>query len=312
MMQAQYVQNTLDAPVAADSQVYLGQRPFQSAFIEPILTADLHQLHLNQSELYVTGIWAWARWNPGGPKSFQISNLYLYKDFGENRVAIKAGYMVNQLEFVGFFMGGSAAAGAEGAYLVLPYEVGMSYFPLTSPSLDVQIRGPKHIYFKTAAQRSIDPNGGQTEIARNATGFRFRPRGDKLLSINEGGFLRSASAGTHEAWIRAGYTYNFTPYKNEVTGGSDVGNYCAYALADYQVSQSYPDHPGQGVYLGASVEATPDTLNPYARYFEEESIKKRHFAAGRAMLYLSTHPAPVTAGTLRGIWLRRARRYRTD
>ena len=277
MVQAQYAQNTLDAPVPPDDQVYLGQRPFESAFVEPILTANLHQLRLRQSQLYVSGIWNWASWDPGGPKTFQICNLYLYKEFDEGHITMKAGYMPNQLEFVGFFMGGSTAAGAEGAYLVLPYEVGMSYFPLTAPSLDVQIRASKNTYFKTGTQRSIDPNGGLAEVARNATGFRFRPHGDKVLSINEGGFVRRASAGTHEAWFRAGYIHNFTPYRSEITGRNDASNYCAYALGDYQVSQPNRDHPSQGWYLGASAEATPETLNPYARYLEGRIYKEAPF-----------------------------------
>ena len=42
----QYTQNLLDAPVPADEQVYVGQRAFESMFVQPILSADLRQLHL--------------------------------------------------------------------------------------------------------------------------------------------------------------------------------------------------------------------------------------------------------------------------
>ena len=69
----------------------------------------------------------------------------------------------------------------------------MSYFPLTAPSFNVRIRWPKNTYIKTAAQRSFDPNVGPAEVARNHTGFRFIPHGDKLVLINEGGYLRAAS-----------------------------------------------------------------------------------------------------------------------
>lgn len=245
--------------------------------VQPILTADLRQLHLRQSQLYVGGVWNWVSWNPAGPKSFQLWDLYLYKAFGENRVAVKAGYISNGLDFVGFFVGGSTATGAQGVYAILPYEVGMSYFPLTAPSLNVQIRGPKNTYFKTAAQRSLDPNGGPTEVKRNPTGFRFLPHGDKLLSINEGGFLRPAQPGTRETWFRAGYMHNFTPYKNAVTGRNDAANSCAYALMDYQLNQSNREHPNQGIYLGASAETAPPTLNPYAQYFEARLYKEAPF-----------------------------------
>ena len=42
--QGQYTQNMLDAPVLADEQVYVGQRAFGGAMLQPILTADLRQL----------------------------------------------------------------------------------------------------------------------------------------------------------------------------------------------------------------------------------------------------------------------------
>jgi hypothetical protein len=48
-------------------------------------------------------------------------------------------------------------------------------------------------------------------------------------------------------------------------------------LADYQVTQSNPENPGQGLYLGGSLEATPDTLNPYARYAEGRIYKEAPF-----------------------------------
>src|SRR5450631_4359029 len=186
----QYTQNMLKAPVAADDQVYVGQRAFESSFVQPILASDLRQLHLKHAQLYMGGVWNWVSWNPAGPKSIQVWALYFYKAFGEDRVEMKAGYIANNMNFVGLFVGGSTATGAQGVYAVLPYEAGMSYFPLTAPSFNVRVRGPKNSYIKGAVQRSIDPNGGPTEVERNHTGFRFVPHGDKALLITEGGYLR--------------------------------------------------------------------------------------------------------------------------
>ena len=121
---------------------------------------------------------------------------------------MKAGYIANNMNFVGLFVGGSTATGAQGVYAVLPYEAGMSYFPLTAPSFNVRLRGPMHTYIKSAAQRSIDPRGGPTEVARNRSGFRFIPYGGKVVLINEGGYLRAADRNAHEAWFRAGYIRN--------------------------------------------------------------------------------------------------------
>ena len=270
----QYTQNTLDAPVRADEQVYVGQRAFESTFVQPIFSADLRQLHLEHAQFYMGGVWNWASWNPAGPKALQLWALYFYKAFGDDRVEVKAGYIANNMNFLGLFVGGSTATGAQGVYAVLPYEAGMSYFPMTAPSFNLRIRGPEHTYIKTAAQRSFDPNGGPAEVARNHTGFRFIPRGDKLVLIEEGGYLRAASADAHDAWFRAGSIHNSTPYRNEATGKLEPGNYCAYALMDYQVLKTGREHPNQGLYAGGSFMTVPETMNAYARYYEARLYKK--------------------------------------
>jgi porin len=118
--QGQYAQNMLDAPVGAESQVYVGQRAFAGAMVQPILTADLRQLHLRNTQLYLGGVWNWVSWDPAGPKAFQLWDLYLYKAFGEDRVEVKAGYVSMNLDFIGLFVGGSIATGAQGVYAVLP------------------------------------------------------------------------------------------------------------------------------------------------------------------------------------------------
>jgi porin len=266
--QAVYTQNTLHAPVAADDQVYVGERPFEIGMIQPILSADLRQLHLKQAQLYIGGDFDWVSWRPAGPKTFQLWDFYFYKAFGADRVQAKAGYVSMNLDFIGLFVGGSTAAGGQGVYAVLPYEAGMSYFPLTSPGATVRVKGTPSTYLKFGVQRSMDPNGGPAEVARNQTGFRLIPHGDNALLLQEAGYLREAGKDSHEAWFRAGYLYNTTPYKNVVTGERDSGNHCAFALMDYQVHQSNLEHPNQGLYAGGSFMAVPESLNGYARYAE--------------------------------------------
>lgn len=270
----QYTENMLAGPVDAESQVYVGQREFGSIYVQPILSADLRQLHLEHAQLYMGAVWNWASWNPAGPKALQLWALYFYKELGKDRVEVKAGYIANNMNFVGLFVGGSTATGAPGVYAVLPYEAGMSYFPLTAPSFNVRIRGPENIYVKTAAQRSMDPDGGPTEVARNHTGFRFDPHGDRLVLINEGGYLREASKDAHEAWFRAGAIYNTTLYTNGSTGQQQSGNYCAYVLMDGQLTRTDREHPAHGLYAGGSFMTVPDTLNSYARYDEARFYKE--------------------------------------
>ena len=187
---SQYAQNTLQASVPADDQTYVGESPFEGAMMNMTLTADLRHFHLTHSQFMACGFWNWVSWRPAGPKAFQIYGLYFYQAFAEGRVEVKAGYVGNNLEVIGLTVGGSAATAAQGVYAVLPFEVGLSYAPLTAPSLNVRIRGYPNTYLKTVAQRSIDPKGGPTEVARNGTGLRFIPHGDKLLLFGEVGYQR--------------------------------------------------------------------------------------------------------------------------
>lgn len=274
---AGYSQNMLEAPVPANEQVYIGEHPFENAMVQPILTADLRQLHLKNSQLYAAGVCNYVSWNPAGPKTCQLWALYFYKTFGNDLVEVKAGYIGNDLEFVGLQVGGSIAIGAQGVYAVLPFEVGMSYFPLTAPSFNIRIRGPKQTYLKAAAQRSLDPGGGPMTVARDHTGFRFIPKGDGLLLINEAGYRRASSPVAHEAWLRAGYMRNSTLYTNPVTGQKQPGNFCGYLLMDYQLREPDPQHPSHGLYVGGSAMTAPATLNPYARYYEARLYQEAPF-----------------------------------
>ena len=268
IQQLQYAQNTLKAPVAADEQVYVGQRAFAGAMEHLIFTADLRQLGLKHAQFYGSGVWNWVSWRPAGPKVLGIWDLLLYKEFGNDRVEVKAGYVSNNLEFVGLMVGGSTASGAQGVYAVLPYELGMSYFPMATPSLNVRVNGPGRWYVKGAGQRSLDAEGGPASEARNHTGFRFAPKGDKLLTVEEIGWNRPASTTQHEAWFRAGYIRNATPYTNFRNGRKEGGNDGAFVLMDYQLRQPEARVPAHGLYVGASAMRAASRFTPYDRYYE--------------------------------------------
>ena len=123
-----------------------------------------------------------------------MTSLYVFKRWGDRRVEMKAGYIGNDLEFVGLQVGGSTSTGAQGVYAVLPNEVGLSYFPLTAPSFNVRFRGTRHTDVKTAAQPSLDAAGGRSTVDRNPSGFRFRPEGNGLLLITEAGLPKWSRA----------------------------------------------------------------------------------------------------------------------
>jgi len=275
--QEQYAQNTLRAPVPADSQVYVGEHPFEGAMLHSIFTADLRQLGLRHAQLNLSGVWNWVSWEPAGPKAFNLWSLYLYKEFGKDRVEIKAGYNSNELEYVGMQVGGSTASGVQGVYAVLPYEVGMAFFPMPAPQFNLKLNGPAHTYLKTGAQRSFDPNGGPANEARNHTGLRFAPKGDKLLLLEEAGYRRASSATGREAWFRAGYLRNSTLYMNQATGKKEPGNHAAFVLMDYQLTKPDPLKPWHGLYLGGSAMTAASKFNAYDRYFEARLYKMAPF-----------------------------------
>jgi porin len=303
VVESQYAQNALQAPVPADDQAYVGESPFEGAMANETLTADLRQFHLTHSQFMACGFWNWVSWRPAGPKAFQIYGLYLYQAFAEGRVEMKAGYVGNNLEVIGLTVGGSAATAAQGVYAVLPFEVGLSYAPLTAPSFNVRIRGPKYTYLKTVAQRSLDPKGGPTEVARNGTGLRFIPHGDKLLLFGEVGFLRPATAASHEAWLRAGYMHNSTPYTNLATGSAESGNHAAFVLMDYQLRQPDRLESGHGLYLGATAMTADARFNDYDSYYELRLYQKAPFRTRPSDMaslvgYYSGHKSDLTKSLL--------------
>ena len=266
--QGQYAQNTLRAPASADKQVFVGDHPFQATMSNPILTADLRQLGFQHAQLNVSGVWQWVSWEPAGPKAFDLWTLYFYKEFGQDRVEIKTGYNTNDLEFVGMQVGGSTASGVQGVYAVLPYEVGMAYFPLAVPQFNLKLNGPAHTYLKSGLQRSLAPAGGPATEARNHAGLRFDPKGDKLLLIDEAGYRRPSSESAGELWFRAGYLRNSTLYTNLANGKQEPGNHAAFALFDYQLRKPDPLKPWQGLYIGGSAMTAASQFNAYNRYYE--------------------------------------------
>jgi len=274
-----YTQNLLDAPVPASQQSYLGQRGTWIMGLNPIFTADLRQLHLKQAQLNIGVAWRQSNWTPASPKAIALSTLYLYKRWGDRQVEMKAGYIVNDMEFVGLQVGGSTSTGAQGVYAVLPYQVGLSYYPYTAPSLNLRFRTSSRTYLKTGAQRSLDAAGAASTIARNPTGFTLRPEGNGLVVVAEGGYQQASSATTSQAWFRAGYIHNSTLYSNKLTGEKESGNYCAYVLMDYQVRKPDARRPAQGLYVGGTVMTVPEKLNSYSRYVEARLYQRGPFAS---------------------------------
>lgn len=263
-----YIQNTLAPPVPASQQSYTGQRQFADYSINPVLSADLRQLGLHHAQLNINGQIQQATWGPAQPTAFTLDGLYFYKEFGEDRVEMKLGYLTTDFQFIGLQVGGQVTSGAQGVYAVLPYEVGLSYTPIEAPVLTLKYRFDNGLYLKGALQRSIEPGSEEASLHRDALGLRFLPHGDKLVTVSEAGLKHPAAPGSLSAWYRAGYISNNTPYTSLVTGQKQTGNYCAYLLADHQLWQPQISNPGRGIFAGGSAMVVPANLDIYRLYYE--------------------------------------------
>jgi hypothetical protein len=111
-----YSQNLLDGRAPSGQQVYIGHRPTLISGVNPIFTADLRQLGLRQAQLNVGFGWRYTTWQPAGPNSVGLTTLYLFKRWGGRRVELKAGYVTNDLEFVGLEGNGVLLIGELNAY----------------------------------------------------------------------------------------------------------------------------------------------------------------------------------------------------
>jgi porin len=260
--------NTLHIPVQKADQVYIGQRPTWSAAVGFYLIADLAEFHLPGFQLTLTSYGGRANWVWASPNTLKMAQVILYKPWLHNRLSFKAGYQDNDGEFIGMNVGGGMTSGSQGVYAVLPYEVGMSHMPITSPNLIVRAQPVGDFYLKAGAQRSSSPKGELDDLARDASGFRFIPKGYGLLSIFEGGYNRASREDAPEFWVRGGYLTNTTAFANNKTGTDTKGNKCEFILADRQMIQNDPVHPDHGVYLGVSAINVPAEMNDYSRYYE--------------------------------------------
>jgi porin len=260
--------NVLYPPASSDKQVYVGHRPFMKWGSTVQLTWDMKALHINGAQFVVSGGLEYETWTKAGPNATEFNALSIYKTLGEDRFEIKAGYFANQQEFVGTQAGGSMLTGAQGVYAVLPFEAGLSYFPLATPAFNLKWNATSHMYAKGSLQRAPDAAGGQATVNRNQAGTRFIPIHDKLVTIAEGGYKRGAASAGGWTWVRGGYVHNSTQYANFLTGGKTSGNYCGYLLGDRQFTRHAGSVNSNGLYAGASAMIVPASLNTYTQYYE--------------------------------------------
>jgi len=271
--------NLTGAPVPASEQVYMGQRPTWSVGAGMYIIADLADFHLPGFQLTLTAFSGRANWIWASPNIVKMAQVVVYKPYLKSRLSFKAGYQDNDGEFIGMNVGGGMTSGSQGVYAVLPYEVGLSHMPITSPTAIVRFQPIGDFYAKAGVQRSSSPKGELDDLARDAAGFRFIPRGYGWLSAYEGGYNRASRADAPEFWVRAGYLTNTTQFANNKSGTDTKGNNCEFILADRQLAQNDPVHPDHGLYLGVSAITVPPEMNDYSRYYEVRLYQNAPFGS---------------------------------
>lgn len=251
----------------ARPQAYNGQKATLVSFSPDIvITAGLGRFGLQNSKFVVSASTYWTTWAPNGPTKTQIRGLYYYQSFADKKVELKVGWVVNDLDFVGVFTGGNPVI-TTGLTSLVPVEAGMSADPGATPTINLTLHGRNGLYFKGGVQRSVSPLGQVYDVRHSGIGLDFGAKGASALFIGEAGIQRPAKAGQRQIWLRGGYMYNLSRYAR-FDGGRGERNFAAFALADYQIAQPHPDQPGRGIFLGATAEYAPPSVNLYSQYYE--------------------------------------------
>ncbi|MFC6646303.1 carbohydrate porin [Granulicella cerasi] len=270
--------NVTAPPVPLAQQTYNGQRPTWKSSHYPAFTWDLRQLGIRGGQLLIMGTVQKISWNAGGPNAIEFGNISYYQSLFHDKLELKGGYIDNDFEFVGTAIGGQASSGSLGVFASLPFEVGMSYLPMTTPAFNVNYHWNKNFYTKFSFQRSMDPKGGVEEARRDTIGLRFKPKGDGLLTIYEGGYQHESDQTHYKTWLRGGYMYNTTHFTNLKTGGTSTNNYLGYVLADRQLWKADKAVPYRGLYAGFTAMDAPATQNSYSQYYELRAYMLSPFA----------------------------------
>lgn len=263
-------------------QLYNGQKlTYQTGNQSAIFTYDLGHLtsSLNGGQLAVLlGLTTNGYQARDGLRRFRVKGVSWYQPLFGDKAEVKFGLVANQTEFMGSTVGGDLAGGALGPLASIPVESGISYNQYSSPSFSVRVNWSKHLYTRTAVQRSLSPQGSVAEDAANPVGLTFSVHGAKPLFIQEIGYRIDPAPGVKSFWARGDYAYNLSDFTS-FEDGSERHNHFVYAAVDRQLTQPDPDNPGGGIYVGATYTAAPGEVDLIDRYYEVRAYMRGPFAS---------------------------------
>ncbi|MGF0237268.1 carbohydrate porin [Rhodococcus sp. IEGM1300] len=248
-------------------QAYSGERPTYSSNLVAGITYDLGQVGLENGQ-FIFGVGSfYSSWDEVNPSSkFSYTRIAYYQSLWDKTVEFKIGVLPNDLEYIGPFTGGTLVGGTQGLQALIPYQVGLSHAPISSPAANVTLN-LGNFYNKFGVQRSISPDGMGPEIDRHLGELDLHVDHAGALYIDELGFKRNATPGTPYAWLRAGYIYNTSNYNQFLSSELSDDNYAGYVLGDYQFYQFNSAIASRGLYAGFTWMSAPEDRNLFNLYY---------------------------------------------
>lgn len=268
-----FAENVL--PNAAKStianQLYNGQNPTYSESNYITMTYDLSRFGIPDGQLVVGADQQWGNWNPGTPERFGISILAYYQTFFDRKLELKVGYLRNNWEFAGTLVGGNAGSNVFGPSSNILTQGGMTNNAAPTPAINLKFNADDHLYSKFTLQRSISPDGYNTQVIQNPLGTNWSTPNAGALLVDEIGYQSSAAPGIPKTWLRAGAGLNNSNFSNleyPKQARADENSFY-YVAADRQLLQTnVQSSASRGIYGGFSVMYAPADLNKVSQYYE--------------------------------------------
>ena len=276
------VQNTLDvARTTGGQQLYSGQRPTYYTTNFLVVTYDTGRIGLPGGQIAVGATLSDYTWKSGGPDKFGVLTATYYQPLFDDRLEIKAGYLINSFEFANIFVGGNLATGVFGTAGNILYQGGFDGSGVTTPGFEMTFNATSAFYTKAAVERPISPDGTIVEAQQDRSSVDFRVPNTGVLVVDETGYRVAATEGRHEAWIRGAFAANssrFVDYAGAAGQRVSGKNYFAYLLADYQITQPDPDRrPSRGIYVGGTYNYAPPEFNRFSALYQGRIYAKGLF-----------------------------------
>ncbi len=216
----------------------------------------------------MAGAYVTTSWDPVGPNEFGMSHLSYYQTFFHKTLELKVGYLTNNFEFYGPYVGGNLASSLFGASSSVLTAMGLSHTVAPRPGANLQLNLGNY-YEKSGIQYSSSPDGFSQESSENHSGFELQINNAHVLYIQEVGYRTAATKTTRWNWVRFGYIRNTSDFVDLEFGGRSTKNHAFYGMADYQwLKFARRGSEAAGLYLGYSAHLGQDRYSRVAQTYE--------------------------------------------